>query len=327
MPSLGSNPPPAALRRVSRALPHLPLVRRSIEWHRQRPPRPPSHQERNRTALPVPRPPHVRQRLRNPLAVVRVRRTPAVPVPVAGRADRGSPFERKRSGHRFGFPGHRIDLASARDVDSIRPFRALVGITLQQFEQLKNRVGGTRRVPTTVLDPAVTSKAKPHCVILGVDPSLRGTGYGIIRLTRPQPELLAQGTIKSPARWERSRCLLHIAQSLREVFKHHQPTVCVVEGLFYAQNLQTALIMGEARGASLVAVAEAGMEIFEIAPRKVKQAVVGYGAAQKSAVAKMVQRLLRLSDVPAPDAADALALALTYAQENSRYNLAPPKRI
>jgi crossover junction endodeoxyribonuclease RuvC len=202
-----------------------------------------------------------------------------------------------------------------------------VGITLQQFEQLKNRVNGTRRVPTTVLEPAVASKAKPHCVILGVDPSLRGTGYGIIQLAGRQPELLAQGTIKSPAGWERSRCLLHIAQSLRDLFIHHHPTVCVVEGLFYAQNLQTALIMGEARGASLVAVAEAGMEIFEIAPRKVKQAVVGYGAAQKSAVAKMVQRLLRLSEAPAPDAADALALALTYAQENRRYNLAPPKRI
>ena len=74
--------------------------------------------------------------------------------------------------------------------------------------------------------------------------------------------------------------------------------------------------MGEARGASLVAAAEAGLEVFEIAPRKVKQAVVGYGAAQKFAVAKMVQRMLQLSEAPAPDAADALALALTYAQES-----------
>ena len=74
--------------------------------------------------------------------------------------------------------------------------------------------------------------------------------------------------------------------------------------------------MGEARGAALAAIAEAGLEIFEIAPRKVKQAVVGYGAAQKSAVAKMVQRLLNLPKPPAPDAADALALALAHAQEN-----------
>src|SRR6185312_12238278 len=101
----------------------------------------------------------------------------------------------------------------------------------------------------------------------------------------------------------------------------HQPTVCIIEGLFFAQNLQTALIMGEARGAALTVLAEGGLEIYEIAPRKVKQAIVGYGAAQKIAVAKMVQRMLRLAELPAPDAADALALALTHARETGRYNL------
>ena len=120
---------------------------------------------------------------------------------------------------------------------------------------------------------------------------------------------------------------MKIVETLRDVLKQHQPTVCVVEGLFYAQNLQTAIVMGEARGAALAAIAEAGLEIFEIAPRKVKQAVVGYGAAQKSAVAKMVQRLLNLPKPPAPDAADALALALAHAQENDRYKLTSPKRV
>jgi crossover junction endodeoxyribonuclease RuvC len=85
--------------------------------------------------------------------------------------------------------------------------------------------------------------------------------------------------------------------------------------------------MGEARGAALAVIAEGGLEIYEIAPRKVKQAIVGYGAAQKIAVAKMVQRMLHLAELPAPDAADALALALTHAQENGRYSLNPPKRI
>jgi crossover junction endodeoxyribonuclease RuvC len=85
--------------------------------------------------------------------------------------------------------------------------------------------------------------------------------------------------------------------------------------------------MGEARGASLVAAAEAGLDIYELAPRKVKQAIAGYGAAQKIAVAKMVQRLLQLPAPPAPDAADALALALTHAQEQGRYALTPPKKI
>ena len=164
-----------------------------------------------------------------------------------------------------------------------------------------------------------------HQVILGIDPSLRGTGYGVIRLGRPQPEVLAQGTIACPAAWPRSRCLVMITDTLRRIIREHQPSAAAVEGLFYAQNLRTALIMGEARGASLVAAAEAGLEIFEMAARKVKQAVVGYGGAQKTAVARMVQRMLNLAEPPAPDAADALALALAYAQETARFSLHAPK--
>jgi crossover junction endodeoxyribonuclease RuvC len=107
----------------------------------------------------------------------------------------------------------------------------------------------------------------------------------------------------------------------------YRPAVCAIEGLFYAQNLQTALIMGEARGAALAALAEAGLDIFEIAPRKVKQALVGYGAAQKLAVSKMVQRLLQLPQPPSPDAADALALALAHAQDSKRMFGAGAKKI
>jgi len=213
-----------------------------------------------------------------------------------------------------------------------------MGITPQQFAQMQERVrggasaAGTARArarprPSQVHEPARASAPSTHEVILGIDPSLRGTGYGIIRWRQRRAELLAHGTIKSASTWARSRCLLHIHQHLRSVLQEHRPTVCVVESLFYAQNLQTALIMGEARGAGLVAIAEAGLEIFEIAPRKVKQAIVGYGAAQKTAVAKMVQRLLQLAEPPAPDAADALALALVFAHENGRYGLTPQRRV
>ena len=198
-------------------------------------------------------------------------------------------------------------------------------ITPQQFEQMQNRVSGGRRAATPVF--ASSLRVPTNQVILGIDPSLRGTGYGVIRAGKPQPQTLAHGTILCPPGWEQSRCLAKIAQTLRDVVKQHRPTVCVVEGLFYAQNLRTALTMGEARGAALVIAAEAGLEIYEIAPRKVKQAIVGYGAAQKLAVAKMVQRLLALPKAPAPDAADALALALTHAQENGRYTLSAPKKI
>jgi crossover junction endodeoxyribonuclease RuvC len=202
-----------------------------------------------------------------------------------------------------------------------------VGITPQQFNEMQQRVRQPRRAVAPVFERALPASSKAHTIIFGLDPSLRGTGYGIIRLAKPFPQTLAQGTISCPAGWERSRCLARIAQVVRDVLKRYQPEVCVVEGLFYAQNLQTALIMGEARGAALATVAEAGLEIYELAPRKVKQAVVGYGAAQKLAVAKMVQRLLRLAEPPAPDAADALALAIAHGQEQGRYALVPPKRV
>jgi crossover junction endodeoxyribonuclease RuvC len=205
-------------------------------------------------------------------------------------------------------------------------FQAM-GITPQQFKQLQQRLGSPGRAASPVLERTVSSPASSHAVILGVDPSLRGTGYGVIRLAKPIPETLAQGTIACPPSWPHSRCLVKIAQELRLVLREHHPSVCVVEGLFYAQNLQTALIMGEARGAALATIAEAGLEIYELAPRKVKQAIVGYGAAQKLAVAKMVQRMLRLPEPPAPDAADALALALAHVQDQGRYSLTPRRKV
>lgn len=202
-----------------------------------------------------------------------------------------------------------------------------MGITPEQFKRMEERLGRAPRAARAAFEPAQRLNSTAHQIILGLDPSLRGTGFGIIRLAKPCPETLAHGTILCSQSWERSRCLVRIVQTLRDVLKQFQPTVCVIEGLFYAQNLQTAMIMGEARGAALSAIGEAGLEIYEVAPRKVKQAIVGYGAAQKIAVAKMVQRMLRLTEIPAPDAADALALALMHAQENGRYSLSPRKRL
>ncbi len=202
-----------------------------------------------------------------------------------------------------------------------------MGITPQQFKQMQERLGNPRRTAVPVLERTPSINSKSHQAILGLDPSLRGTGYGVIRPAQPLPQALTYGTISCPAHWEHSRCLVKIAQQLREVLKAQRPAVCIVEGLFFAQNLQTALLMGEARGAALATVAEAGLEIYEVAPRKVKQAIVGYGGAQKLAVAKMVQRMLRLPEAPPPDAADALALALTHAQAQGRYSLTPLKRI
>tara|TARA_Y100000588_G_scaffold109308_1_gene119800 strand:+ start:1799 stop:2389 length:591 start_codon:yes stop_codon:yes gene_type:complete len=196
-----------------------------------------------------------------------------------------------------------------------------VGISTRQFGQIQARMSGKSRAQATI------GEAAPHKTILGVDPSLRGTGYGVIRLSENEPKALAQGTIKCPARLTRSQCLLEITEKLRKVIQKHQPTACAIEGLFYAQNVKTALTMGEARGAALAVLAEAGLEIVEIAPRKVKQSIVGYGNAQKLAVAKMVQRMLALEELPAPDAADALALALTWAHLHKRFAIEPVQKI
>ena len=208
-------------------------------------------------------------------------------------------------------------------------FRAewLMAITPRQFEQMQARLGGAKRQPALVFESAVRMALGKNQIVIGVDPSLRGTGYGVIQSGRPSARALAHGTVVCPAGWEHSRCLAKIAETLRDVVGRHRPTVCAIEGLFFAQNLQTALIMGEARGAALVVLAEAGLEIFEIAPRKVKQAIVGYGAAQKSAVSKMVQRLLKLPEPPAPDAADALAIALAFLQSTHSFGLGAPKKI
>jgi crossover junction endodeoxyribonuclease RuvC len=203
-----------------------------------------------------------------------------------------------------------------------------VGISRQQFEQLQQRLNGKKSRPAALEPlPPLRPSLRAAATILGIDPSLRGTGYGIIRANGATLATLAHGTISCPKDWERSRCLAKISQTLRDVLRAHQPQVCVVEGLFFAQNLKTAIIMGEARGAAMAVVAEAGIEIYEIATRKVKQAIVGYGAAQKIAVAKMVQRMLGLAELPAPDAADALALALAHAQEQGRFSLSKPQKI
>ena len=160
-------------------------------------------------------------------------------------------------------------------------------------------------------------KFKGPQIILGIDPSLRGTGYGVIDTSKQTPKTLAQGTIKCPSDWSMSRCFLEISNTIESVINDTAPTVAAIEGLFFAQNIKTALVMGQARGAALTTITKAGLDSFEIAPRKVKQAIVGFGGAQKEAVAKMVQTRLGLSSIPSPDAADALAIALAFSQSTS----------
>src|SRR5438045_9322855 len=135
-----------------------------------------------------------------------------------------------------------------------------MGITPQQFKRMEERLGRSTRAAAPVFETTLRANSNSHQIILGLDPSLRGTGFGVIRLAKPFPQTLVHGTVTCSQTWERSRCFVKIVQTLRNVLKQFQPTVCVVEGIFYAQNLQTAMIMGKARGAALSAVAVAGIE-------------------------------------------------------------------
>ncbi len=150
-------------------------------------------------------------------------------------------------------------------------------------------------------------------MILGIDPSLRGTGWGILKVQNSKITSSAYGAIRNPRSLRSSLCLAAIHQKLSHVIITHAPEVVAIEGLFYAQNIRTALMMGQARGVALLAAAEAGLEIFEYAPRRVKQSVVGVGGAAKRQVGFMIRTLLGLTETPEPDAADALAIALTHA--------------
>ena len=153
-------------------------------------------------------------------------------------------------------------------------------------------------------------------IIIGIDPSLRSTGYGIIRVEGRETRALAYGVIKNHDKIVPSRCLVAIHQQITDLLQKYQPEAAAVEGIIYLQNYKTAITLGSARGAALLALAEAGLPIYEYAPRRVKAAATGRGAAQKAQVGFMMRALLGLTENPPPDAADALALALTHAQNS-----------
>jgi len=163
--------------------------------------------------------------------------------------------------------------------------------------------------------------------ILGVDPSLRSTGFGIIEANGSVIRPICHGHIKNPPTLLPSRCLVRIADTLNKLIRDHKPNVLAVEGLVYVQNTRIALTLGEVRGVVIAAAAAHGLEIYEYAPRKVKQSVTGLGGAGKTQVANMVKMMLGLREVPQPDAADALALALCHAQSRRGAQFNPPKQI
>lgn len=149
---------------------------------------------------------------------------------------------------------------------------------------------------------------------LGIDPGTATTGYGIVRL-EPDGGLaaVAFGVITTPKESSASARLEMLYDQLRALLKKHKPETAAVEKLFFSRNVTTAIAVGQARGVALLALQQAGLEIFEYTPNEVKQAVAGYGSADKRQVQEMVRTLLLLDSIPKPDdAADALAIAITH---------------
>lgn len=157
--------------------------------------------------------------------------------------------------------------------------------------------------------------------VLAIDPALRNTGWAIVERTGKVNRAIEWGVIRNKPDLLPSACLVRIRDELATVIRKHEPDTCAVEATIYVQNLRTAMTMGAARAAGIIAAAEAGLEISEYPPRRVKQAVVGRGAADKSQVAFMVRALLKLTETPPHDAADALAIGITHLEATDPLSL------
>ena len=151
-------------------------------------------------------------------------------------------------------------------------------------------------------------------VLLAVDPSLRGTGFAVLQREAGKVRCLHFDVVKNHPKLTLAACLLEIHTRLQEAIARFEPQAMAVESVIYVQSFPTAITLGSARGAVLLAAAQRGLPIYEYAPRRIKQAVVGSGAAQKTQVAFMVRTLLGLTVTPPPDAADAIAVGFTHFQ-------------
>jgi crossover junction endodeoxyribonuclease RuvC len=150
-------------------------------------------------------------------------------------------------------------------------------------------------------------------LVLGIDPGTAITGYGLVKEEAGGLALIDCGVITTPAGQPLPSRLQTIYHELSSVITRHQPAAAAVEELFFSRNVRTALSVGHARGVALLALADAGLPIAEYKPAEVKQAIAGYGGADKHQVQEMVRMLLNLDQAPQPDdAADAVAVAVCH---------------
>jgi crossover junction endodeoxyribonuclease RuvC len=149
--------------------------------------------------------------------------------------------------------------------------------------------------------------------ILGIDPGTGILGFGVIDVVKGKAQLVDAGVIRTPVHEDDSVRLLTIYEELEEIIAQNKPTMMSVEKLFFARNVTTAMTVAQARGVVLLCGMRAGLQIAEYTPMQIKQAITGYGKADKKQIQEMVRVILQLKEVPKPDdAADALAAAITH---------------
>ena len=154
--------------------------------------------------------------------------------------------------------------------------------------------------------------------ILGIDPGYGITGFGVIDAHRGQTRLVNCGAITTPAGMDFSARLEIIYEDMKKLLEVAKPDVVAIEELFFGQNVTTGIGVAQARGVVLLAIRQAGLEVYSYKPAQVKQSVVGYGNATKRQMQDMTKRLLGLSQMPKPDdAADAIAIALCHARSST----------
>jgi len=152
--------------------------------------------------------------------------------------------------------------------------------------------------------------------ILGIDPSLRGTGYGIVELKGTQMSYVESGTLTLPPKCEHALALHHLHTKILQILQRTQPDLAAMEKVIFVQSIRTAITLGSARGAVLAALGSSGLTVVEYPAKTIKQAVTGVGSAHKEQMIFMIRALLGLDRNPTHDEADALAVAITHTRRS-----------
>ncbi len=164
-------------------------------------------------------------------------------------------------------------------------------------------------------------------IVLGVDTSLRSTGWALVKSDAGNIATLGYGTIKNNQKLPHSACLLNIYKQIGDCCRRFAPVAVAIEGVFFSKNIKTTLILGEARGTVIATCASFGTPVFEYSPREVKKALVGNGNASKGQVAAMVCRIVGIKESLGEDESDALAIAICHLHRKSTIAGLAPKPI